>query len=258
MNHKANRLRHVGMSAGLFAITTIAACFNSCFVAGTRILTPRGFRRIEEMSPGDEVWSFDVETRQPVVRVIAKVVRSRATQVFTVAAGELNVRGVTAEHPFFDAASREWIPVRSVPQGMRVVAWLGSADVRELVITECQPNAKGEYDVYNLSVDGPEHNYFAEGLLVHNKDVSSPREDKDNDGFAIFEDCNDVNAAVHPGAQEICDDGLDNDCNDAIDTADSACIGFDAGTDGGSGGNGGAGGAGGNGGAGGSGGSGGM
>ncbi len=39
-------------------------------------------------------------------------------------------------------------------------------------------------------------------------------------GYVAFGgDCDDANAAVHPGADEICD-GFDNDCNTAIDQAD--------------------------------------
>ena len=47
--------------------------------------------------------------------------------------------------------------------------------------------------------------------------------DADGDGFAAAEDCDDSNAAVHPGAPEICD-GLDNDCNGETDpdTAEGA------------------------------------
>lgn len=41
-------------------------------------------------------------------------------------------------------------------------------------------------------------------------------EDRDRDGYRSYEDCDDTNPAVHPGAPETCD-GLDNDCNGKID-----------------------------------------
>ncbi|MEO0600791.1 MAG: putative metal-binding motif-containing protein [Myxococcota bacterium] len=40
--------------------------------------------------------------------------------------------------------------------------------------------------------------------------------DADEDGFDITEDCDDRDAAVYPGADEICD-GIDNDCDDVVD-----------------------------------------
>jgi len=43
-----------------------------------------------------------------------------------------------------------------------------------------------------------------------------PPTDIDGDGWAEFEDCDDLNAAVFPGAGESCD-GADNDCDGAID-----------------------------------------
>jgi hypothetical protein len=46
--------------------------------------------------------------------------------------------------------------------------------------------------------------------------------DGDRDGVLSLEDCDDNNAAVYPGAKEICD-GLDNDCNGIIDEVTPPC-----------------------------------
>jgi hypothetical protein len=52
---------------------------------------------------------------------------------------------------------------------------------------------------------------------------SSGPVDQDNDGFTSDVDCNDSVAAINPGAQEVCNDRLDNDCNGLIDAQDPAC-----------------------------------
>src|SRR5689334_16258535 len=49
--------------------------------------------------------------------------------------------------------------------------------------------------------------------------------DEDGDGFSIDEDCDDTDAAIHPGAQEVGSDGLDNDCDSAVDCDDTDLIG---------------------------------
>jgi MYXO-CTERM domain-containing protein len=51
-----------------------------------------------------------------------------------------------------------------------------------------------------------------------------PYEDADRDGYDQSEDCNDASAESHPDADEICDDGLDNDCDGLTDNADGDCI----------------------------------
>jgi len=54
--------------------------------------------------------------------------------------------------------------------------------------------------------------------------------DADGDGYAIEGgacgpiDCNDADAAVNPGATEICTDGIDNNCNGLTDGYDPACV----------------------------------
>ncbi len=47
--------------------------------------------------------------------------------------------------------------------------------------------------------------------------------DADGDGFYESEDCDDSDSAINPVADEICDDGIDNDCDDLIDGDDDEC-----------------------------------
>jgi hypothetical protein len=60
-----------------------------------------------------------------------------------------------------------------------------------------------------------EHSYTGVSL------VSDPDEDEDADGYTKKQgDCNDADASVNPGADEICGDGIDQDC----DGSDPECL----------------------------------
>jgi len=49
--------------------------------------------------------------------------------------------------------------------------------------------------------------------------------DADGDGFTSDEDCDDDDPHTYPGGIELCDDGIDNDCDGATDAQDTDCGG---------------------------------
>ena len=50
---------------------------------------------------------------------------------------------------------------------------------------------------------------------------TDPTVDDDGDGYSEQQgDCDDTNPQINPVAEEICDDGVDNDCNGYVDTAE--------------------------------------
>jgi hypothetical protein len=53
----------------------------------------------------------------------------------------------------------------------------------------------------------------------------NPTFDLDGDGSADSIDCAPADPEVHPAADEICDDGIDNDCDGDVDGDDTDCGG---------------------------------
>ncbi len=81
----------------------------------------------------------------------------------------------------------------------------------------CNPNCPGDVNGDNM-VNGADLSVLL-ASFGNNCNV-----DADGDGWTVAQgDCNDSNPNINPGAAEICDNGIDDNCNGQVDFADPSC-----------------------------------
>jgi hypothetical protein len=95
-----------------------------------------------------------------------------------------------------------------------------SSDPNEPPPTTCEFTGLQEGKKYYFAAvaynQNSQSNYSQE--IAYTVPVATAESDKDNDGYTEAQgDCNDTNPDIHPGAVEICGDGIDQDCNGLID-----------------------------------------
>lgn len=159
--------RSVAALAVLVSLGATACVVTSCVAEGTLVETPTGPRPIEALAVGDEVIVCDPTTGETAVRRLSSVLRHELRPTFVIDAGSAHLR-VTAEHPIWVINKRAWVLAALVSVGDVLLVLHGGA-LRERRV-EALRNDELCVTVYDLSVDGDEHNFFADGVLVHNKE----------------------------------------------------------------------------------------
>jgi cell wall-associated NlpC family hydrolase len=133
---------------------------SACFVAGTAVSTPDGTTAIEEIDVGDLVLTWDFATARLVEAAVTAVDRhvdADARSVLRLSAGDASLVG-TPDHLVHDGGG--WISV------IDAAALWRPGDDGPVAVDAAQIGPRA--DVFNLHVNHPDHNYVANGFLVHN------------------------------------------------------------------------------------------
>jgi|GEM_PF-928933 len=132
-----------------------------CFLPGTLVLTDSGYKRIEQIRPGDIVMAYNDTAhaygRKKVIRIFEHV---RDT-VYELTVGADVIR-TTSDHPFF--VGGRWLRVKELRPGDSVVTYSGA----KLMISSIHLVAR-RTTVHNFEV-ADFHTYYVSGqkVLVHN------------------------------------------------------------------------------------------
>ncbi len=134
-----------------------------CVREGTMIATPSGERAVESLRQGDEVWSIDARGDR-VLGQITAVSKGRGFQFLRLSAAGRSL-DVTPTHLIF--AHSTWVRASDLGEAHELRSLSGAMPIESI-------SRLHESDtVYDLSV-WPCENYFANGMLVHNKTIAPP------------------------------------------------------------------------------------
>ncbi|CAM1351046.1 hypothetical protein [Tenacibaculum halocynthiae] len=155
---------------------------NSCFVAGTKITLADGKQKlIEEVSVGDKVLTYNIKTQKTEVGVINNLVSPIHTNlvVFTFEKNITNTN--TLDHPYY-VKGKGWasynpemtkikygLNVKKIEIGDFVLLYNSNKKKVEEIKLVSQKLFSETQKTYNLDKVSKNHNFFANGILVHNK-----------------------------------------------------------------------------------------
>lgn len=204
----------------ILCVLGAAACSeDSCFAAGTLIDTPVGPRPIESLREGDVVWSYDLRTRQRIAAPISRTFVHRNALVRDLRLAGGSTLRVTDEHPFYVPGEGRYVPASELSVGVELAS-LDAGSLSETPVGSLSEQRR-RTTVYNIEVAGF-HNYFAAGVLVHNKSLWQPPPDAG------------IGATCEPDAERCFDapvDAVDEDLSCSLQSAPSlanACKGTES------------------------------
>lgn len=141
----------------------------TCFGAGTSIDTPAGPRPIERIEVGELVLGYDEALQAVVARPVTARMQHADAVVGQLVLGDGRAIVTTPDHPFYVAGVGRYRPAQELRPDADLLSLSNNGRLSSATTTGYFLAADPvRMPVFNISVAGV-HNYFADGVLVHNK-----------------------------------------------------------------------------------------
>jgi hypothetical protein len=151
---------------------------STCFIKGTKILMANNSEKnIEDVKPGDKVIGYDLAEKKLAVETVTEMDSPIRNDYYDVTLSDGTIIGVTDEHPLYteEGGWRSINPKHTYEENHALL-------VNELSIGDKVLKNSGEYisivsithkngpiQAYNLKGVKGYNDYFADGVLAHNK-----------------------------------------------------------------------------------------
>jgi len=135
-----------------------------CFTAGTKVLTDKGEKKIEDVKYGDKVLSKDDDTGDVAYKSVVGLFQKYVGVTYNIYVGK-EIITTTGEHPFWVKESHKWVKAKDLQKG----DLLTTNNSKVIRINKIIIKNK-THKVYNFMVEGY-HNYYVSnlGIWTHNK-----------------------------------------------------------------------------------------
>ena len=159
---------------GLLPVLSISCIPYTCLLEGTKILIPSSeinkiskTINVENLKIGDEIISVDLENKDKfITNHIIAIRKKLVKKIYKITLENEAVILATKEHPIYEVNSSKYIEVKKLKVGHRLK--LQKNQTIQIIKKEKIRYRKEKY-VYDLSLKKEPHNYFANGVVVHNK-----------------------------------------------------------------------------------------
>jgi RHS repeat-associated protein len=153
---------------------------NACFIQGTKILMSDGTQKeIENVQIGDSVLSYNFQSKQIEAKKVIELVYPIHTKMVQISFDDGNKNLNTFDHPYY-VKGKGWSSYDSEMTFEKYNLKVDKIEIGDIcyyykngVLVDAQIisliEETGNYQTYNLNNVEDNHNFFANGVLVHNK-----------------------------------------------------------------------------------------